>query len=285
MKIKEFIPPVLLNCIYNIFGLLGISQWKYMKEGFNYQVKSEGWDMSEIAQVQYNKWDAYRKYISTTRPFAINHEGPVSDMVVDPFYHNLLNSFAHILCLASIGKSRIKFLDWGGGLGHYGLLAKTVLSSTDLSIDYYCYDFEPFCNYGRKVNPEFTYESDAQKLLGNKYDLILASSSIWYEKEWRNGIDTLSKYTTDYLYITRMIFVEHVPSFVALQQPDYMGYKTEYLFWIINRSEFLNYMQTRGFNLIREFEFGKVTPIYRAPENGSMKGFLFKKISSLESDV
>jgi len=279
MRVKDFIPPVFLSSLYKIMGLMGRAPWKYMKEGFSYQVKAAGWDMNEIAQVQQGKWEAYKNYLLTTHPLAINHEASMKSLRSDPFYHNLLNSFAHTLCLAAINKKAVKFLDWGGGLGHYGVLAESILRSTNLPLQYYCYDFEPFCKYGREVNPSFTCESDKQQFIENEYDLILASSSIWYEKNWKDGIDTLSNYKTDYLYITRMIFVENAASFVALQQPDYMGYKTEYLFWIINKTEFLDYVKFKGFQLIREFEFGEVTPIYKAPENGTMKGFLFKKNS------
>jgi putative methyltransferase (TIGR04325 family) len=277
MRVKDFIPPVLVSYLYNFRGLMGKAPWKYIKEGFSYQLKSAGWDMNEIALVQLEKWEAYKNYLLSTNPLAINHEGSMKSLSNDPFYHNLLNSFAHSLCLASINKKAVNFLDWGGGLGHYGVLAKSILSSTNLPLHYYCYDFEPFCKYGKQVNPEFTYESDKQHLIENNYDLILASSSIWYEKNWKDGIDTLSNFKTDYLYITRMIFVEHVDSFVALQQPENMGYKTEYLFWVINKKDFLEYVQSKGFQLIREFEFGEITPIYQAPENGTLKGFLFKK--------
>jgi hypothetical protein len=129
------------------------------------------------------------------------------------------------------------------------------------------------------LNPSYNFFSDENQHQNHIFDLVMASSSIWYEKSWRNGVDKLCKIETDFLYITRMIFIEEHSSYVAVQRPKLMGYDTEYLFWVINKKEFINYIAEKNFELIREFEFGSVPSIFKGPEQGTMKGFLFKRVS------
>lgn len=271
------LPEMVIDFIKKNIGYFGLAPWKYVPEGFKYEVNSKGWDMDDIARLQYDKWDSYCQLIKGTGPLGINHEGLDPEQSVDPFFHNLLTSFAYVAALSGLHKKELNFLDWGGGIGHYGLLAEELLKPAALPVNYFCYDFEVFGNYGTKLNPHFTFFNNQEEYSSKAFDLLMASSSIWYESNWKHGIDKLCVYNAEYLYITRMIFIEEKPSYVALQQPSYMGYQTEYLFWIINKHEFLAYLtKDKGYTLLKEFEFGPVTPIFKAPEQGTMKGFLFK---------
>lgn len=278
-KLQLILPPVLTNFLLKNMGYLGMAPWQYMPEGFDYKVKSNGWDLDSIAKLQAKKWPDYVKRIQSNDTIGINHESSITDGT-DPFFHNLLMSFAYVLSLAGLDKKQVNFLDWGGGIGHYGLLAEELLKPSGIPLNYFCYDFKIFGEHGKKLNPSYTYFDDKQQHQDVHFDLLMASSSIWYEEKWQNGVDQLCAYQSDYLYITRMIFISEKPSFVAIQRPKNMGYDTEYLFWIINKHEFVGYLSEKGFNLIREFEFGPTTPIFKAPEQGTMKGFLFKKQSS-----
>ena len=58
-----------------------------------------------------------------------------------------------------------------------------------------------------------------------------------------------------------------------------MGYNTEYLFWVINKSDFISYLVKKNYRLIRNFEFGDVPQIFKGPEQGTMQGFLFVKMT------
>lgn len=275
-KIKSLLPPILLKFITNNLGYFNLAPWEYVKEGFDYIINSQGWNLEQIAEFQFQKWPKYSKRISSTGGFGINHE---SEMALgnDPFFHNLLVSFAFVITLSAQKKKNINFLDWGGGIGHYGLLANEILKPLDLQLNYYCYDFEVFGKVGQKLNLGYKFFSNTDQYLNIEFDLILASSSIWYEKNWKDGVDKLCKYQTQYLYITRMIFIAKEQSYVAIQRSMSMGCKTEYLFWIINKYEFINYLQSKGFKLLREFEFGEALPIFKAPEQGTFFGFLFIK--------
>jgi hypothetical protein len=157
------------------------------------------------------------------------------------------------------------------------LLAVELVKPAEVKLNYYCYDFQVFFNYGKILNPTYNYFSNEDEYQDHKFDLVRAISSIWYEQDWRVGVDKVCKFETDYLYITRMMFIEEKPSYVAVQRPKSMGYDTEYLFWIVNKNDFFSYLSKKNFDLIREFEFGDVPPIFKAPEQGTMKGLLFQR--------
>lgn len=154
-----------------------------------------------------------------------------------------------------------------------------MVKPASIDIEYYCYDFDVFCKYGKIINPSFSYFSDKTLYHDQNFDLLMASSSLWYESDWQQGVDNICKFNAEYVYITRMIFILNTPSYVAIQNPRTIGYETEYLFWVLNKFEFLKYMKKKNLVLIREFEFGNVNPVFKAPEQGSMMGFLFKKIA------
>ena len=274
-SIKQLIPPVIYNYILKNSGHIGLAMWEYAPDGFSRKVKSNGWDLQSIVDLQAAKWPNYLERVKSTKNLGVNHESNYIDHNI-PFFHNLLMSFAYVLTLAGLNKKAINFLDWGGGIGHYGLLAGELIKPANLDLNYYCYDFDIFGTSGREKNPTYTYFSDNTMYNEVKFDLIMASSSIWYESDWRKGIDKILKYNTEFLYITRMIFIIDKPSFVAIQRPKSMGYDTEYLFWVINKFELIEYVTKSGFCLIREFEFGETMPVFKAPEQGTMQGFLFK---------
>jgi putative methyltransferase (TIGR04325 family) len=274
--IKSFLPPILLKFVTSNLGYFNLAPWEYVKEGFDYPLKSNGWDLMQIAELQKQKWPNYCQRIKSTLPLGINHESDKADGN-DPFTHNLMVSFAYVLAMAAHQKKNMNFLDWGGGIGHYGFLAKEVLKSLDLQLNYYCYDFEVFGKSGKELNQDFNFFSNKIEYQDLNFDLAMASSSIWYEKNWKDGVDQLCSYNSKYLYITRMIFISVCESYVAIQRPKSIGYKTEYLFWIINKNEFIEYLKSKGHDLIREFDFGETIPIFKAPEQGKISGYLFLK--------
>ncbi|MHA8072233.1 hypothetical protein V7S77_09955 [Aquirufa ecclesiirivi] len=280
-KIQRFFPPFIVDFVKKNLGYIGYALWEYAPKGFLTQIKKGGWDLESIAVVQKEKWEAYRDRVRSNQSIGVNHEHPDSSIQHEPFFHNLLVSFAYVIALSGLKKKSIDFLDWGGGIGHYGLLAEELIKPAEIKINYFCYDFPGFCNHGKELNPNYNYFSDENKYHDHKFDLVMASSSIWYEEDWKKGVDKLCKFETDFLYITRMIFIDEQPSYVALQRPKSMGYNTEYLFWIINKHTFVKYLNEKNFTLVREFEFGNILPIFKAPEQGTMKGFLFKRQTNL----
>jgi len=254
--------------------------WEYLPEGWNGSEPTRGWNVACVAKIQKETWSAYADHLSGAGPLSINHEdrnqhsGGLRD-------HNTLITYAYVLALAAQQKQSLSLLDWGGGIGHYYLLSKAVLPGVEL--DYYCHDVPLLCQAGQTVLPQGHFIENPDNCFSRKYGLVLASSSLWYEHNWRSVLDRLVAVADPYLYVTRMIFVKLAATYVAIQRPWALGYGTEYRCWIFNREEFVDHLVSRSMELVREFLICDGPQIYRAPEQGDYKGFLFRKTNTLPS--
>ena len=252
-----------------------------MPDGWDQSTRVGGWNVASVVDFQTARWRAYADALSGPDPLAVNHEewqdlksGKLRD-------HNTLMTYAYVLALAARQKHCVSILDWGGGLGHYSLLSKAVLP--DVEFDYYCHDVPLLCHAGREMSPAIHFVEDPQECFLRHYDLVLASSSVWYERHWRTLLKSLAAVANPYLYVTRMIFIDDCASYVAIQRTGAAGYKTEYLCWILNRQEFLSYMGSLGMELVRECLICDAQHIHKAPEQGSYKGFLFRNVAACHS--
>ncbi|MES2276343.1 MAG: hypothetical protein V4592_09990 [Bacteroidota bacterium] len=272
---KKWVPPGVINSIRILKAHLIYADWEYMPQGWNYSSKKvKGWNLDSIADLQVKKWARYCNAIEGTSPLFVNHEAADYSQP-DLISHNTYMCFSYACAMAACGCYPFRLLDWGGGIGHYGKVAESVLPGT--AIKYTCYDMPVFCERGQKVYPEAEFVDNIDKVLEKSYDLTLLSSSLWYDPNWRDTLNKLINVTQGYLLITRMIFINNASSYIAIQRPYSMGYKTEYLCQIFNKKEIIDFVVQRGFTLIKEMFLSDAMPIYKAPEQGKYGGFLFKK--------
>ncbi len=244
-------------------------EYEYVPDGFSRRL--EGWNAEGVLETYRSKWPAFGRALDGTGPLAVNHEAslPSIEAADDEYAHNLLVSFAYVLALAAHKRDRISLLDWGGGIGHYYLIAKAALP--EVEIEYHCRDLPPFCAHGRRLFPEASfYEEDS--CLDQRYDVVLASGSLQYSERWRETLTGLASATEDYLYVTRAKAALSGPSFVVVQR----AYDTEFLGWVINRDELLDTAAAAGLMLRREFRLAAGFSAVGAPENPiHERGFLF----------
>jgi putative methyltransferase (TIGR04325 family) len=187
--------------------------------------------------------------------------------------HNTVMSFAYVLARAALGREGVSILDWGGGIGHYYAYARAVLP--EIELDYHCYDLPLITAGGRQVLPEAQFHDTEEEALSRRYDLVLASGSLHYSRDWRRILAGLARVTDRYLYVTRQPTVETAPSFVVVQRPYRHGYITEYPGWFLNRGEFLAEAQGLGLELLREFLIAEQPVVPGVPEQAHFRGFLF----------
>ena len=187
--------------------------------------------------------------------------------------HNMLVSYAYVLARAARGRDRLSILDWGGGLGHYLALGRTVLP--DVELDYHCRELPKVAAAGRELHPDASFHDD-DSCLDRRYDLVLASSSLQYSEDWRGTLRALARAAGSYLYVTRVPLALRSPSFVVLQRAHRYGYDTEYVGWVLSRDEFLGEAAAAALRLVREFLlFGEIDA-EGAPERPvEHRGFLF----------
>jgi putative methyltransferase (TIGR04325 family) len=247
-------------------------RWEMAPAGWDTPVR--GWDVPTVAEMQGERWKNFATAIGGTAPLTIPYEH-AGGHVVGIAGHNAAMAFAYVLMVAAHERKRLRVLDWGGGLGHYALLARAAVVDTE--VDYFVFDFPTTVARGRELVEDVTFYSDRGEALSRTYDLIVASSSLWYERDWQTAIADLTRSCGDYLFVTRMGMVTDAPSFVTVQQPVESGYQTEFLCWILNESEFVSHVSSIGMELVREFLIDSGPEIKGAPERPEMRGYLFRK--------
>lgn len=273
--LKECVPPALLNA-WRAWRAAGRpADWEYCPQGWRTRdPRIQGWDAEGVVRSQQQTWPDFVRLVRSTGPLGINHTDlvPAAD---NPVAHNIVMCYAYVLARAAHGKQRLRVLDWGGGLGHYYEISRALLPQVEL--DYTCKELPLLCAAGRATLPEVRFIEEDGEALSRRYDLVISSSSLHYVEDWRGLLRSLAAVTDEYLYITRLPLIRHAPSYVMVQRPYACGYDTEYLGWVLNRSELLEAARGSGLLLEREFLIEERPEIRGAPEQPQYGGFLFRR--------
>ena len=287
--VKLFIPPLAVRLARRLRGRVQTAplrgaraaarpKWEYIPEGWAYarsHPEVKGWNVRDVLETYKQKWPRFVAMVQGTGPLGVAHESDLASRE-DINSHNTMMAFAYALTLAASHKDALSMLDWGGGIGHYYLLAQALLP--DVRIEYHCKDVPLLAEYGATLFPDQHFCSD-ESCLARTYDFVLASTSLHYSEDWQQVLAGLAGATSGYLYITRLPTVARVPSYVFIQRPYAYGYNTEYLGWCLNKAEFLGEAGRLGLTLVREFVIGEQPPIANAPEPCQYRGFLFRRAS------
>ncbi len=265
----------LLNLIKKYFTK---PEWEYIPEGWAKQKtdpKIKGWFSKGILDAYISKWPSFQKAIEGTGPLGVGHENLENTAIGrhDLNAQNTIMCFAYVLALASHQKQTLSLMDFGGGIGHYYPLAKALLP--DVKIEYSCKDVDHLAEYGKKLFPEAKFYSN-DSWTNQKYDLFLASGSLQYCEDWKKTIKQIANCTSNYVFITRIPCILQKPSYVCVQRTYKYGYDTEYLGWVFNKNELLDFCAQSKLKLMREFLIKEADYVHNAPEQSSGWGFLFK---------
>lgn len=247
--------------------------WEYVPEGWKRPAK--GWDGGTVADAYLAKWPEWVDALSGPAPLGVYHEAPTGVAIAreDMSAHNMLLSFAYVLARTAHGKERLSVLDWGGGLGHYAILARAVLP--EVRLEWHCREVPSVADAGRSVNADVTFHTD-DMCLERAYDLVFASGSLQYEVDWPALFRRFAQATAGFLFITRLPVALRSPSFVVLQRADAYGYSTEYLGWVISRRELLAAASSAKLDFERELLLDAWLPPIGGPEEPiGHRGFLF----------
>jgi putative methyltransferase (TIGR04325 family) len=225
------------------------------------------------------RWSRYVSAVAGPGPIGVNHELPLPSgaplRTDDLIAHNTLVSFAYVLALAARGKPTISMLDWGGAIGHYCVLGRAVLPFVEL--DYSCRDAPELCAYGRAAIPDATfYESDEESFV-RTYDLVVVSSSLAWNEDWRGTLGKLAAAATEYVYVARLPVTDE-PAFVVVHRTYSSGSSLGSLGWVLSKPEFLTAASGSSLRLMREFISGEGLDVRHAPSPIRIRGFLFRKI-------
>ena len=272
---RQLLPPIVAEPLRRAIGgrvAAPDSEWAYRPDGWPADPTIKGWDAESVVATQLARWSAFVQSVAAPAPFGVSNEA-AGRTQLDYGFHNTVMSFGYVLARTGQGRNQLSILDWGGGIGHYYVYASALLPEVEL--DYHCRDLSRYTVAGRGVLPHATFHDRDETALSRPYDLVLASSSLHYSKDWRADLAKLASVAGGYLYITRQPFVDTATSFVVVQRPHRYGYLTEYPGWFLNRGEFLTAADELGLELLREFLIAERPVVPGAPEQADYRGFLF----------
>jgi putative methyltransferase (TIGR04325 family) len=243
--------------------------WEFVPEGWDREADPYvvGWDVDQVAEVERREWPAFVDGVSGTAP--LDYSAPPHD-----FSHNVLVSFAYALSTAAEAKPSLSLLDWGGGVGHHHVIAKSILPGRQ--IEYHVRDLEALASCGADLQPDVRFHTD-EACLDRAYDLVMASNSLQYSRDWSATLGRLARSAASHLYLSLVPTVFDQPSFVVLQRPYRYGYAAEYLGWFLNRDEVMGAATSAGVELVREFSMGEHERARGAPEQTTQWGYLFRR--------
>jgi len=282
--IKNITPPILITLIKSFSQSLSKTEpeWEYMPAGWKAaetKPDNKGWHDNSIIETYRKKWPDFLNSLKGTKPFGVSYESPEADKRSTKD-HNIMITFGYVLAKAALKKEKISFLDWGGGIGHYYLIAKKLMP--ELAINYTSKDILLMCQHGKEFVPQANFDS-TEACLEQKYDLVVSSASLYYFQDWPATLKKLAQATKGYLFITRLPVVKKAKSFVVVQRVYRYGYNTEYLGWCLNQTELLTVAKQAGLELVQQFITGEQVNIHQAPEPCQMLGYLFKPLNQNEN--
>lgn len=272
---KRLLPPVLVDVFRRIGAPTAPVSDRYEALGSKWPLASDsnpGWEDSGIARTQASRWREWCDFCAGTGPLDIPHEA-ASPSSGDMQFHNIYMTFGYVLALASAGKKEMSILDWGGGLGHYSVLAEALLPDT--TIEYHCKDLPAFCEQGAALLPEATFYT-GDSCLQRTYDFVIASGSLQCSGNWEEILTGLAKAASGYLYVTRLPVLFESPSTVVRQRTREQGFSGELLGWFLNRQELLAASEAAGMRLVREFFLVQHPAVDGIAEQAQVRGFLLR---------
>lgn len=251
-----------------------MTEFEYVPEGWARRVR--GWDAPGVEAAYRRRWPEFLAAVEGNGPLGVAHEVPTAQPVVtdDAGWHNVVLTFGYVLARAACSRGRVSVLDWGGGPGHYGVLARALLP--EIELEYHSRDLPRLAAFGRQVMPGASFHAD-DACLDRTYDLVLVSDSLHYAKDVRAQVARLARAASRWLYVGLVPVVRQAPSYVVQQRPESYGYETEYLGWVLNRDELLGAAASAGLRLEREFLAPGVIEAPGVPEPAIHRSFLFAK--------
>jgi putative methyltransferase (TIGR04325 family) len=239
-------------------------------------IATDGWLHPSIVDTQVAKWERFVESINRPNALGVAHEArPGAPVNVSS--HNIIMTFGYVLgrTIATRGDEPVRVLDWGGGIGHYALLARELYPENP--IRYTVCELKPLVDAGRKLVTDIEFTADGDEALKGSYDLFFASSSLQYVHDFYGLMQKIVVNGSRWIMVCRMPFVDVADDFVVVQRPQRYGYDTEYTGWFFNRNKFVNFMRSNGYSLDREFLNDERPTVANAPEQCSYRGFLFER--------
>jgi putative methyltransferase (TIGR04325 family) len=232
----------------------------------------EKWDEDSQADVARSNWPTIAARVDGTGPLNML---PYLSNEQDLTAHNMLMTFLYALARAARHKDSISVLDWGGGAGHYALVARRMLP--DVTLDYVVKELPALCRTGQELNPNVTFASSDEECFGRSYDFVLANNAVQYAEDWKAKVTQLAIATDRWLMINCIPAVRRVPGYVVVQRLRRAGFGGEFVSHVVNRDELIDQVLAQKLVLVRELMAWGTVRYRGAPEDTTGVGFLFER--------
>jgi len=274
--IRQVLPPFVLAGLRRVRKPVSPPVLEYAPRGWDTPIENDncGWDNDSVVQAEAAKWDDFLRNVEGVGPLGFSHEHTDLTVTRNVSFHNIHLSYAYVLSLAAHCRNEISVLDWGGGLGHYYLVGRALLPEVHLS--YHVCEVPRMCERGKLLCPDVIFHA-GDDCLQRKYDLVMINGSLGYFKDWKDKLGRLCDSVAHYMFLTRVLVVRQVPTFVALQRTEVYEYNSDMLTQVFNEEEVLRVVKDHGLRLVREFVVGDGPTVAGAPEQCRDCGWLFTR--------
>ena len=268
--LKQVLPPFVTTLLRRMRQSIGTREGlTYAPRGWGTPVPDSGRHESRaIVEGDLREWkDVWEPFSrqSTGRPWITL---PESGTQIEDLYGWM--RYAYVLSQAARGKRNLRILDYGGGLGHLYLIARTALPG--ITMDYHCKEMPALACEGRRLNPEVIWHID-DSCLGQEHDLVILSSVLQYVEDWKSLLRQACAATRAYLYIADTPVGQNSPTFVAIQNLN----GTSFPFHQFNAAELESVALDTGMVPVHEFPLSVHRPIRNAPEQPAYYSCLFRR--------
>ena len=275
---QRLVPERILDRAKNLFGsrlLPTAPEWQLVKGGWPdsfLNTDQSRWNSTEVRATHRARWNEFCSRIEGVGPVGVPYEFTVA-RDDDLSSHNNFMSFLVVLSRVAARRNELSVLDWGGSLGHYSRVIQSFLPH--LAVDYTVCEVEALAREGSIVNSAVHFVTDATALT-SRYDLVVASSSLHYEREWKERLKALVRLSRGYLYLARIPLIARGETVLLRQKVAAYGFGDDLVGWCFNRGSLLGEFDALGLSLVREFITDQPLSILDVGEPVHSRAFLLR---------
>ena len=269
-SLKRVTPPIVLDGVreYRRRRSKALPDWTFLGHDWPEET-GPGWNAVGVVDAYRRKLPTFRDAIAAPAPIGVTTEA-LSAPTADAYHQNVILEHAYAVARASAGRDRISVLDWGGGFGFLSFVIAELFP--ELEVDFHVCEVPLVVDAARPLVPMVTFWDD-DACLDRSYDLVVAASSLQYERDWRARLGQFAG-RSRWVLLSRLPTTPGPRSFVVGQR----AYGTSYVGWVIARGELLA-VAKGAIRLEREMLEGWSAEIPGAPEINEHRGFLLRSVT------
>ncbi len=176
--------------------------WEVAPEGWAAATALPGWDVDGVVTAARARLPEFRAALTGSHVLGMGTEAAFRVTTASVGAQQEALVLAYALLRASRTRDHVSVLDWGGGLGFSGLLARSILPD-DVALDYHCREHSKLVAAGRGAVPEVQF-CDDDGCFDRTYDLVVASSSLQYAEDWQAVLARFARVATGSVLLTRV---------------------------------------------------------------------------------